>query len=309
MLMSCFNPLLAVDYGVNPDTSKHVVKILPRRVDFNLKKYREKYGSSLLLLPCGHCLGCLKDYRSSWAVRILLEASLYEKNCFITLTYSPDKLPKDNKPHREEIVKFFKRLRASGVECRYFYCGEKGFKNPTGDETGGRAHYHAIIFGYDFEDKELLKMSPSGCLIYRSRILEKLWPFGLSSIGDVDAGSACYVAMYANKKKLTGENDGSFVGMSRMPGLGIDKFNLNWFKSDTIYCALGEATIPRFYHKVLEGLKPEFYEEWKKNRLRRASQKVGDQYVHGLCEEEALLYNEEIEVDKFIRKLGGSVND
>lgn len=296
--MACYEPLLAVDYGLDSETGKHRVKLLSKyRCDVNLKGLRDRYGDSLLLLPCGHCIGCISDYKQSWATRILLEASLYEHNCFITLTYRDGFLPKDNRPHRDEIQKFFKRLRkALDCKIRYFYCGEKGDKS-------GRAHYHAIIFGYDFPDKVLHGRTSKGSMIYTSKLLSDCWTFGLSSIGDVEPGSACYVAQYANKKKLTNEDDGSFVGMSRKPGLGSDKFNLNWFRSDTIYCALGEPTIPRFYHKLLEGLNPKYYEEWKNNRKRRASKKIGDQYIHGMCEEEAYLYNEDIKIYDYIRKL------
>lgn len=299
--MSCYDPLLALDLGVDPETGKKKIKILPKRVDHNIRTLRDRYGDSLLLLPCGKCLGCVSDYRSSWAVRILLEASLYEHNCFITLTYRDECLPKDNRPHRDEIVRFFKRLRkAIGVPIRYFYCGEKGSSN-TGTH---RAHYHAIIFGYDFPDRVVHGRSLNGSILYRSKILEAAWPFGLSSIGDVEPGSACYVAQYSTKKKLTGIDDGSFVGMSRMPGLGCSNFDLKWFKSDTIYCALGEATIPRFYHKLLEGLDPAFYESWKKSRKDRCSQRVGSQYVHGFCnKEEDLLYNEGIKLRDYIRRL------
>lgn len=296
--MACYDPLLALDLGVDPETQKKKIKIYPKRFDVNIQKLKDRYGDSLLLLPCGHCIGCIQDYRSSWAVRILLEASLYEKNCFITLTYRDEYLPKDNKPHRDEFVKFFKRLRYEIKDpIRVFYCGEKG------DESG-RAHYHAIIFGYDFPDKVLHGRTSSGSLIYRSRTLEKCWTFGLSSIGEVEPGSACYVASYCNKKKLSGVDDGSFVGMSRRPGLGSDKFNLKWFRSDTIYCALGEPTIPRFYHKLLEGLDPKYYEVWKKERKRRASQKIGNQYIYGFRdEEEAMQYDEENKLLNYERKV------
>lgn len=295
--MSCFHPLLALDLGLNEETGKRRVKLLPKRVDYNIQSLRDKYGSDLLLLPCGKCIGCINDYKSSWAVRILLEASLYKENCFITLTYRDGFLPKDNKPHRDEIVKFFKRLRSKiDKPIRYFYCGE------CGSETG-RAHYHAIIFGYDFPDRVLLSRTSKGSLIYRSSLLESCWQFGMSSVGDVEPGSACYVAQYSMKKKLTGENDGSFVGMSRMPGLGCEKFNIRWFSSDTIYCALGEATIPRFFHKLLEGLNPSFYEEWKATRKERCNKRIGDMYIHGMYEEESYLYNEHIKIQDYIRKV------
>ena len=81
--MSCYHPLLAIDNGIDSETGKHRIKILPQRVDINLKLLRDKYGDSLLLLPCGKCIGCLKQKKSSWAVRIMLEASLYKANLFI----------------------------------------------------------------------------------------------------------------------------------------------------------------------------------------------------------------------------------
>lgn len=296
--MACYNPILAVDYGIDPNTLKHRVKLIPHRVDMNLEKARSLYGDMLLCLPCGKCIGCVNDYKNQWAVRILLEASLYEKNCFITLTYRDECLPKDNRPHRDDIVKFFKRLRKHvGYPFRIFYCGEKG-------DRSGRAHYHAIIFGYDFPDKVIHGRTDKGSIIYKSRLLQDCWKFGLSSVGEVEPGSACYVAQYSNKKKLSGVDDGSFIGMSRMPGLGCDTFNRKWFVCDTIYCALGEATIPRFFHKMMQGLDPKFFDEWKESRKVRCSQRVGHQYLYGFRdEEEALLYEENFKMINFLRKL------
>lgn len=302
--MSCYNPIPAVDFGIDPITGKHRVKLISKsRVDYNLDTLKSKYGDSLLLLPCGKCIGCVSDYKMSWAVRILLEASLYSENCFITLTYRDECLPRDNKPCRSDIVKFFKRLRkAIGVPVRYFYCGETG--EGKGERKNGNPHYHAIIFGYNFPDRVVHGSTVKGSTIYTSRILQDCWPFGLSSVGDVEPGSACYVAQYSNKKKLNNEDDGSFVGMSRMPGLGCKNFDRKWFKSDTIYCALGEATIPRFFHKLLEGLDPVFYNDWKKSRKARCSQHVGAQFMYGFRnEEEALQYQENYKLVQYIRKL------
>lgn len=299
--MSCYHPLLALDLGIKED-GKHKIKILPRRADMNLKGLRDRYGDSLMLLPCGKCIGCIKDYKSSWAVRIMLEASLYKKNCFITLTYDDKHLPEDNKPSKREISLFFKKLRKE-LDCkiRYFYAGELGEKKGLRQE--GNPHYHAIIFGYDFTDKYPFGLTSKGSQIYRSPLLEKCWDKGLSSVGEVEPGSACYVAQYADKKKLSGEDDGSFIGMSRRPGLGCLSFERKWFKSDTIYCALGEATIPRFYHKLLEGLDPVFYNAWKASRVARCRQRVGDQYIHGMYEEESYLYNEHIKLNQYLRKM------
>ena len=72
--MSCSKPILIIDYGVDPETGKHRTRLVPRRADLNLKTLRDKYGDALILAPCGKCLSCLRDYRTSWACRILLDS-------------------------------------------------------------------------------------------------------------------------------------------------------------------------------------------------------------------------------------------
>ena len=123
------------------------------------------------------------------------EASLHDDNSFITLTYSPENLPEDNSVHVEHLQKFFKRLRKliAPTKIRYFACGEYG-------ENKNRPHYHAIIFGYSFPDKRL-HTKQNGNLLYRSRLLEKAWPYGYSMIGNVSFESCAYVARYVMKKR------------------------------------------------------------------------------------------------------------
>lgn len=283
--MSCQHPRLAVRLGkgVKP-------KFLPERPDMNLKDLRFKYGDDLLLLPCGHCLGCQIDRSKEWAVRIMLEAALYTSNCFLTLTYD-EKHVGDNVLDIEDLQLFMKRLRKflGEEKVRYFACGEFG-------NESGRKHYHAIIFGYDFPDKVLLKRSRSGRMIYRSESLEKLWNKGISSIGEVTPQSASYVARYCMKKKLTGKDSGEFVLMSRRPGIGRRKFNIHWFDNRKIYSALGESSIPRFYQKMLECLDPVYYDLWKEESLRVMRQ-VGDRrYIRGLEHEEQVI---NLEADLF----------
>ena len=67
----------------------------------------------------------------------------------------------------------------------------------------GRPHYHALIFNYDFPDRQFLRYSPAGERLFTSALLSKVWGFGYSSIGDVTFGSAAYVARYC-VKKITG---------------------------------------------------------------------------------------------------------
>lgn len=240
-------------------------------------------------LPCGGCSGCRLDYSRDWAIRCVHEAQMHEENAFITLTYNDENLPEDKSIHKETLQKFFKRLRKKlGTKIRYFACGEYGDQN-------GRPHYHAIIFGYDFPDKKLWRKTKSGNLIHRSKLLEEVWTYGYSSIGEVTFQSAAYVARYVMKKAKgktekakqyykerynavdteTGELmnlEPEFCLMSRgrRPDGGIGYRWLQKYKGDTdkdfVTVNGSKVAIPKYYDQYLEELDPDEFEIRKEKR-------------------------------------------
>ena len=131
--MPCTNPLKAWNGGITKNGRSGLVFKRPM------------YGSIEPdhWLPCGKCLDCKLDYGRQWAIRCLHEKKMHERSCFITLTYDNNNLPNPPTVAKEELQKFFKRLRKKLVKekIRYFACGEYGSQN-------FRPHYHAIIFGY-----------------------------------------------------------------------------------------------------------------------------------------------------------------
>jgi hypothetical protein len=162
--------------------------------------WREIPGADVvrtLSLPCGQCVGCRLERSRQWAVRCMHEAQMHTSNCFITLTYAPEFIreAKDLSLNYEHFQLFMKRLRKrfTGKTIRFYMAGEYG-------ELRDRPHFHACIFGLDFEDKKFLKRTETGSILYTSKILEELWPYGYSSIGDVNFESAAYVARYIMKK-------------------------------------------------------------------------------------------------------------
>lgn len=212
---------------------------------------RDGYCDLEVQVPCGQCIGCRLERSRQWAVRCVHEASLYPRNCFITLTYDDAHLPGISLVPRDYVL-FMKRLRKMfGPGIRFFHCGEYGSLNL-------RPHHHAILFNFDFEDKELWSVR-SGVRLYRSPALESLWPFGFSTIGDVTFESAAYVARYV-LKKVTGSDAQDhykgrvpeYVTMSRKPGIAY-----NWFRrySSDIY--------PNDYVVIRGGVKckpPRYYD-------------------------------------------------
>jgi len=253
----------------------------------------ERKGYRRLQIACGQCIGCRITRSREWATRICHEASLYDDNCFITLTYNAENLPPDCGLRKKHYQLFMKRLRKAypDKKIRFFHCGEYGDKN-------NRPHYHAILFNFNFPDWIYLFDSSSGVPIYSSPILESLWGKGFVTIGEVTFQSAAYVARYVLKKingqsadKIdpeTGlkhyERINSFTGevievipeyctMSRggRTGKGIAHDWIKKYSSD-IY-PKGYTTInglkvapPRYYDKYLESIDLDMYDDIKAGR-------------------------------------------
>ena len=138
--MSCTNPVYALDLGVK-ENGKRNIKILPKRVDLSsMAQVEARFGHGQIIpLPCGKCLACRKSKAREWAVRCVLEATEYEDNCFITLTYDENFYNPSKVGLREDLTNFFKRVRKD-YEFRYFACCERGTEK-------GRYHFHALLFG------------------------------------------------------------------------------------------------------------------------------------------------------------------
>lgn len=77
------------------------------------------------VIKCGQCMECRLAYSREWAIRITHEAAMHERNCFLTLTYDDDHLPKYGQLVKSDLQKFFKRLRHH-FNFKYVACGEYG---------------------------------------------------------------------------------------------------------------------------------------------------------------------------------------
>lgn len=127
----------------------------------------------------------------------MFESQCHESSSFITLTYDESHCPFPPSLDYSHFQKFMKRLRKQFGAVRFFMCGEYGSQN-------GRPHFHACIFGTDFPDRVFWSSTPRGDKLFRSPSLERLWPFGISSVGELTFKSAAYVARYS-LKKVTGD--------------------------------------------------------------------------------------------------------
>lgn len=234
---------------------------------------------SQLQLACGQCIGCRLERSRQWAIRCIHEAQMHKYNCFITLTYNDNNLPPNGSLNHRDFQLFFKRLRKSAWQqqqqirghpvekqkIRYYMAGEYG-------ENFGRPHFHACLFGLDFQDKKYITKSPTGCKLYTSKTLEKLWPAGYSTIGQLNFETAAYTARYVMKKitgkqqkkhyEITDQNTGEITlrkpeynNMSRRPGIANDwlqKYYTDVYPHGKIVARGHKQNPPRYYNKIFK---------------------------------------------------------
>jgi len=195
---------------------------------------------------------------------------------------------------------FMKRLRKEVGEVRFYMCGEYGTKL-------ARPHFHYLIFGYDFPDKEYFKKSLSGTKLFKSATLDRVWGHGYAWIGEVTYETCAYVAGYV-MKKITGEKavehyartdeagnvywlTPEFNEMSRQPGIAKewwDKFSEDVTVLDKVRHNGRKVKPPRYYDKLREQTDPVGLANAKLMREFRASLKGEEQTPRRLIDRETV---------------------
>lgn len=259
--MACYSPIEALQDG-----PRGAVRLWPPK------------GTANLAIPCGKCIGCRTDRATQWAARCQHEASQWEANAFLTLTYDDEHQPEEGHLRPRDLQLFFKRLRkyadGSGStlnrnrsgNIRYFACGEYG------DETQ-RPHYHALMFNCGFTDTRRV-----GKDLYESDTLRDLWPYGHNRIGAATPAAAAYIAQYSLKKQGQGDHDkdgvwrpAPFLRMSLRPAIGntwLAKYKQDLRHGYLVTSDGRQKAVPRYYRKRLEQLDYELAEELEHNAYR-----------------------------------------
>lgn len=201
-------------------------------------------------VPCGRCTACRTARAHEWSIRLMHEFEFWDDSVFLTLTYDDVHLPEDNAVSKRELQLFFKRIRKRVSPISYYACGEYG-------ENYGRPHYHAIVFGLSFRDKQ---------------IVEDSWRLGFVKLGLVSYQSCRYVANYIGKA-FNGDVAKKFYG-NRLPPFQISSngIGLRWAqRHEDQLIANGKITvhgqdhgIPKYYRRKLDLLYN--YEELKELR-------------------------------------------
>lgn len=256
-----------------------------------------------LRLPCGQCIGCRLDRSQHWATRLMHESRSHETNSFITLTYEDEYLPPDGSLYKSHFQKFMKRLRKqSDAKLKFFHCGEYGASDKT-----LRPHYHAILFGMDFPDKQLFTVR-NEIPVYTSDRLTDIWGMGFTTCGDVTYESCAYVARYTLKKINGHQADipdpetglrpydrvhaytGEIIEVlpeyaTQSNGLGKDfikKYTRDVYDNDMVVINGKKTRPPRYYDNYYESIEPEDMEAIRADRINRFQAFASDNTRHRL---------------------------
>lgn len=301
--MTCYNPIRAcynkktyeqtgrkdihlVLYETFDPVTKKVIK--DEKWILNEKSFPHS-AFEYINLPCKKCVGCRSDNAKMWMIRSCNEMKMHDKSCFITLTYSDDSELVQRDPlclcslRYKHFQNFMKRLRKNfpGREISYIVAGEYGPSN-------GRSHWHAILYGINFDEDRELVYTSKGYKHYFSQILQDCWstwdsdlsihvPIGFTDLADADADCCAYVSQYVLKKLPIGIKEpvvGKYVDefgelkdiplvevappiirTSRNPAIGkrwYDKYGKNAVEKGFIFAERGENQ----YYKVKT---PEYY--------------------------------------------------
>lgn len=277
----------------------------------------EPPNSRAVEVSCGQCLGCRMRRSAEWTARCCHEASLFEANCFVTLTYDDDHLPSDGSLYHRHFQLFMKRLRRRFGTVRFYMCGEYG-------DTFRRPHFHACLFGFEPSDRVLFSRRDD-ISVYTSEQLSDCWRRGFVTVGDFTPETAAYVSRYV-LKKVTGRaasshyasdfvdtNSGEIMQLmpeynraSLRPGLGSDwvrRYGDHALYVDSVRAGGNRYPLPRYYEKVLSRptstspvsreleleLRQLAVEDVKYRRLVRADERQSDSTPSRLATREAVL--------------------
>ncbi|WNK13238.1 MAG: replication initiator protein [Microvirus sp.] len=195
------------------------------------------------LVPCGKCINCIQRKRSDWSFRLLQEQKISVLSTFLTLTYNE----KYVKPlSRNELQRYFKRIRVSQKDLKYYAVAEYG-------TMGLRPHYHAIVFNCN-----------NDILVKQWNNVENHEPLGFVTTDQVTEASIHYVTGYVTAKygkmdEKTGKMIDTWDNKDLRPfalmskGLGKiylkhgKKFHKDNFTTTTIKEGGQKQLLPRYY--------------------------------------------------------------
>lgn len=236
---------------------------------------------------------------------------MHENNCFITLTYSDEKLesPKLIYSHFQKFIKDLRNHLLDDLQKKIFpkielrnerrklwnqlskqtrdqlYSTIQISSLQTGEygDEKKRPHWHAIIFNWKPSDLTKAGQNALGDTIYHSKFVDTLWgrndaKLAPTQIVEVTLKSAGYVARYALKKMAHDvESRDEYKPIPRRScknAIGKSYYEKFWPDMFNYGQCLEDGKsfpIPRYYEKLHKKIRPE---EWKRYVTQVKSEQI-----------------------------------
>lgn len=212
--MDCWHPLELPNKGYNDLRNKvaqleRVMKnyeFYPLYWDVDVYSLHDKlstlldYTPEFIKCPCRKCPPCLKKRSNEWSGRLMREALYWlglDKKClFVTLSYSPKYIKSARRTYKEDLAKFFDRLRSKYRRNIRHWC------IPELGEKSGRFHIHALLFDVpdDFAPDSHFHRSKNGAVMGSNKIISERWRKGIVDVGFLKhPRGANYMVSYLTK--------------------------------------------------------------------------------------------------------------
>lgn len=259
-----------------------------------------------MYVPCGRCRACRVSKSREMTVRMIHESDYHNDSLFLTLTYNDESLPENKELSKNELQKFFKRLRKSlgDRKIKYYASGEYGDLN--------RPHYHAIIFGLSTTEHGTYRMKR--VLAVESGPVFDAWaPRGFITIGPLTFQTARYVTQYIHKKKWTNNPDKiqqPFCLSSN--GIGKD-YVLN--NQEELFEKVGltlngiQMGLPKYYNKKLKEIDEERIKKGLREKAKERENELVDHYLEKYGDFQTISPTEALEASRIQSELNLEVSE
>lgn len=278
-------------------TNRKIKEITVSHYDIIGKKNYNIIISDYIEIPCGTCSICKANQARKKAERAMAEASTWEHNEVINLTYNEENLPLNTKADGTKVatlrykdVQDFKKRLLKHWKKKYNQTGIRFLCACEYGEKHKRPHYHLIMYNFEAKDKKFFGYTKKGSKEWGSEEITKIWGKGNITIGEVTPETIQYVSNYCLKKFKGKKAKGIYkelgiepesVRSSNRKGLGamfIEK-HLEQYK-DNGKCYIGTENGPKaittnsYFDKILaDKYGDELLEKIKAKRMKLAKER------------------------------------
>lgn len=198
-----------------------------------IKSNAKGANGQMMSVPCGKCIGCLRDKQDAWIYRLQREQSFSKYSYFVTLTYDERNIPLllTDKKDYGKIVTYEQYIRSRDIRDCVLSVNPRDFtlyiKRVRKVYKGRFKYYACFEYGDQFDRPHMhfacfAQSDPVGL----QQAINDCWDKGFVTIEALTDSRIAYVTKYINKSSLEAPPSEHSLKcqMRASKGLGVDGF-------------------------------------------------------------------------------------